>query len=260
MPTLSQLARTLQTLLTTTADSAAHATHFVQRRSKLTGATFLQALVFGWLANPHATLEALAQIAATCGVSITPQGLDQRFTERAAACLQQVLHAATTQLIAADPVAIPLLHRFTAVLIQDTTTIPLPDALAAVWADCGGSTAHGTSAALNVGLRFDLLTGHIDRLVCAHGRTHDQAVGLQQADWPAGALRLADLGFFHLDEFRQLSAQGVFWLSRFRAGTTVWDTAGQRYDLVTWLEQQHGEQIDQPIWLGRTQSPVRLLA
>ena len=260
MRTLPQLAQTLQTLLTTTADTAAHTTRFVQRRSKLTGAAFLQTLVFGWLANPQATLEALAQTAAAGGVPSTPQGVDARFTDRAAACVQQVLQAATTQVIAADPVVIPLLQRFTAVLIQDTTTIALPDALAEVWSGCGGSTSHGTSAALKVGLRFDFLSGQIDRLVCTHGRTHDQAAGLQQDHWPVGALRLADLGFFNLDEFRHLTAQGVFWLSRFRTGTAVFDTAGQRHDVVLWLEQQQCDRIDLPILVGRTQLPARLLA
>ncbi len=56
MTTVAQLAEALQTLLTTTADATAQATHFVQRRSKLTGAAFVQALVFSWLANPQATV------------------------------------------------------------------------------------------------------------------------------------------------------------------------------------------------------------
>src|SRR2546430_3844360 len=91
MTTVPQLAQTLQTLFTTTADAAARATGFVQRRSKLTGAAFVQALVFGWLANPHASVAALAQAAAVAGVAISPQGLDQRCGEAAAAFLAAVL-------------------------------------------------------------------------------------------------------------------------------------------------------------------------
>src|SRR6266566_5066348 len=89
MTTVPQLAQTLQTVFTTTADAAARATGFVQRRSKLTGAAFVQALVFGWLANPHASIAALAQAAAVVGVAISPQGVDQRFTEAAAAFLEE---------------------------------------------------------------------------------------------------------------------------------------------------------------------------
>src|SRR5256885_16138726 len=86
MTTVPQVAQTLQTLLTTTADALARRTGFVQRQSKMSGALFAQALVFGWLANPHASWENLAQAAAAVGVAISPQGLDQRCTEAAAAC------------------------------------------------------------------------------------------------------------------------------------------------------------------------------
>src|SRR5256886_15086133 len=94
MTTVPQLAQTLQTVFTTTADAAARATGFVQRRSKLTGAAFVQALVFGWLANPHASVAALAQAAAVAGVAISPQGLDQRCGEAAAGFLEAVPAAA----------------------------------------------------------------------------------------------------------------------------------------------------------------------
>jgi hypothetical protein len=80
MTTVSQLAQTLQTVFTTTANAAARATGFVQRRSKLTGAAFVQALVFGWLAHPHASIAALrasSSAAAWCVGPDAPLGLDR---------------------------------------------------------------------------------------------------------------------------------------------------------------------------------------
>src|SRR5262249_57557502 len=84
---------------------------FVQRTSPLSGATFSQTLVFGFLGNPQATLEELTQTAAALGVEVSPQALDQRFTAAAAACLHQVLLTAIARVITAEPVAIPLLER-----------------------------------------------------------------------------------------------------------------------------------------------------
>jgi hypothetical protein len=104
MPTIAQITTAMQEVLTTVAETAARATTFVQRQSKLSGAPFCQTLVFGWLANPEATLEQVTQTAATLGVTITPQALDQRFTEPAACCLKQVFTAAVQQVLAADPV------------------------------------------------------------------------------------------------------------------------------------------------------------
>ena len=128
MTTIPQVARAMREILTTTADEAARATQFVQRTSPLGGATFTQTLVFGFLGHPQASLEELTQTAATLGVEISPQALDQRFTMAAATCVKQVLDAALTRVITADPVAIPLLARFTAVSVQDSSTIVLPDA------------------------------------------------------------------------------------------------------------------------------------
>ena len=59
MVTIPQIAEAMQTVLTTTADQAAHETGFVQRESKMGGASFAQTLVLGWLENPQATLEDL---------------------------------------------------------------------------------------------------------------------------------------------------------------------------------------------------------
>src|SRR5215469_16002422 len=122
MWTVTQLGTVLQTLFTTTATTLARETGFVQRASKLTGAAFVQALLFGWLNNPQATLQQLAQMAGTVGVAISPQGLEQRFTQAAAGFLRGVLEAAVTQVITAHPVAIPLLSRFAGVYLLDRST------------------------------------------------------------------------------------------------------------------------------------------
>src|SRR5262245_4012205 len=123
MGSIAQIAQVVRTVLTPTANRAARAPGFVQRRSRLSGAKFVQTLVFGWMANPDATYEELAQTAATLGVKITAQGLEQRFTEQAAQCLEWVLQAAARQRIAAAPVALPLLQRFSAVYVDDSTQV-----------------------------------------------------------------------------------------------------------------------------------------
>src|SRR3954447_12968118 len=110
MATIPQVADVLREVLGPVAERAARATGFVRRTSKLTGARFVQTLVFGWLAAPQARFSPLAQAAATLGVPISPQALDERFGE-AAACLREVLEAAVRVVLAADPVAVPLLRR-----------------------------------------------------------------------------------------------------------------------------------------------------
>ena len=111
MSSVPAVAQAMRRVLTDVAQQAAAETGLVKRRSKLTGPGFTQALVFGWQAGPDASLSSLTQLAATLGVEITPQALLQRFTPRAAECLRQVLASAVAEVIAAEPVAIPVLQR-----------------------------------------------------------------------------------------------------------------------------------------------------
>ncbi len=260
MISVACLAQTLQTLLTTTADHIAAHTGCIQRRRKLTGASLVQTLVLGWLHQPGATLHNLAQMAATLGVEISPQGLDRRFTEQTASCLKQVLEAAVTQVIASDPVAIPLLHRFAGVLIQDSSIVLLPSALANTWSGCGSADPQVAASAVKLQVRLDLLTGALQGPLLQDGSVHDLKAPAQTLDVPAGALRLADLGYYSLDSLRRLSQGGVYWLTRWRAGTVVLDEQGHRLDLIAWLAAQGDAPVDCPVLLGQSyRLPARLL-
>ena len=126
MSTIPQVSKAMHRVLTEVADEAASATGLVRRRSKLTGSAFAQTLVFGWLADPQASLSSLTQMAATVGVQVSPQALFQRFGREAAECMERVLRASVEQMIAAEPVDIPILRRFSAVAVMDSSTITLP--------------------------------------------------------------------------------------------------------------------------------------
>ena len=80
-------------------------------------------------------------------MSISPQGLDQRCAQGAAAFLEDLLAAAVHLVIRAEAVAVPLLARFSAVELLDCTTLVLPDALGPWFPGCGGSSPQHTSAA-----------------------------------------------------------------------------------------------------------------
>jgi len=257
-PTHFKVARALQAVFTSTADLAARQTRFMQRRSKLSGSAFVQALTFGWLQNPQASLEELAQAAGNLGVPISPQGLDQRFGPRAAAMLERVLQEAVLQVISADPVAVPLLQRFAGVCLLDSTTITLPAAFAKTWP---GSGSHHKPAGIKVQVRLDLLNGTLTGPLLCPGRQHDQAGALQTVPVPRGALRLADLGYFSLERLRTLDQEGVWWLTRIGLETRLVDAAGQVWSLANFLSQHQADSVDVSMAMGLEQRlPCRFLA
>jgi hypothetical protein len=252
----------MQTVLTSVADAAARATKFVMRTSKLTGALFVQTLVLGFLANPRATREQLAQTAMTLGLQITPQGLDQRMTQAGAACLLEVLDATAATVLAADPVAIPLFDRFSGVYIQDSTLIGLPSTLARIWRGSGNQhTTVAHSARLKLSVRLNLSTGALSGPHTDHGLTSDRSLQLQDQAIPEGALRIADLGFFDLSVLQAIGAAKGYWLTRPQVTTVMYDQQGVRLDLAHFLAAQRSATVEISIRLGaRHRLGCRVLA
>src|SRR5215211_3553320 len=172
MPIIEQVAAAMQDVLMTIAQRLARETGFVQRESKLDGATFIQTLVFTYLADPDATLSALTQTAAALNVDITAAGLTQRFTPQAATFLQQVVAVAVQRVLAAEKLPIPVVEQFAGVYIEDSTIVVLPEALRDLWRGCGNGSDQG-EAALKLTLRLDLCTGLLAGLSLHDARQHD---------------------------------------------------------------------------------------
>ena len=126
MSTIPQVAQAMQAVLMDKADELGQELGFIQRQRKLSGSKFTQVLVLGFQAEPEATYEDLSQAAAALGVAITPQGLEQRFTETAAELVQQVLACAVEQVITSQSAAIPILQRFEGVYLRGSSVISLP--------------------------------------------------------------------------------------------------------------------------------------
>ena len=262
MVSIAAVAAAVQPLLTEVADRAGRESGFVRRRRTLTGSRFVQTVVCGWLAKPDASLSELAQTGAAVGIRISPQGLAQRCTAEAADCLRRVLGTAMTRLLAAAPVAVPLLRRFPGVYLYDSTVIRLPDELAARWPGCGGRVAANSQAALKVQVRWELATGELALVAIQPGRVPDRAAAALADPLPAGALRLTDLGYVTLALLATLAAQRVLVLSRLPALPVVYDAAGRRHTHAgAFLAARRAAVVDVPIRLGAAaQVPCRLVA
>jgi hypothetical protein len=261
MASVSRVATALQDVFLTTADQAARDTGCVRRTRKFTGASLCQALVFGWLAKPEATLTELCQSAAACGVAVSPQSLDERFTEQLSTTLERVLEAAIGHVLHADPCAVPLLERFCGVCVQDTTVVTLPACLASVWQGCGDATTEGHAATLKLGVRLNLTDGTLSGPVLVAGRVHDRRALAELPTLPKDALRLQDLGFFSLAELAEADAAEIRWVTRVQAGTALFDGAGTRWTLPEFLAAQHTERVDTTVVLGvGRRLPCRILA
>lgn len=257
MHTISQISTALRDVLIETAEKLGRGSGFVQRTSKLSASAFVLSVVYGVMGNPETTYTHLCQSAKMVGVQISAQGIEQRFTPAASELLYGVLQKAITHKISGSASRLALLQRFQGVYVRDSSCVILPKALHGQFPGVGSK--QGVTAGVKLHVRLDLCTGELAGPEITNARVHDRKSPFHEEALPAGGLRMADLGFFDLDQFAQDSIDRVYWLSRYKVGTVVLSMSGQRLHLATLLNDQ--DQLDTPILLGQKhQIPCRLLA
>ena len=200
---ISQISEAMKDVMTKKAEEFSIETNFVQRKSKLTGPLFVQTLVFGWQSNPDATLDELSQTASILGLEITPQGLNDRFSERSALFLKKLLSEAIEKTIVSEPVDIDLLKRFNGVYIEDSSVIRLPDKLSDYWRGCGGSNPDGLRASVKLQVRLNFSVGRLYGPILQDGRESDINSPYQTSLLPRGLSnkkieRLMNKGFVRI--------------------------------------------------------------
>ena len=249
MSSIAQITETLQVVLTQQANRLARTTGFIQRKVKWDGYSFIQTLMLGFLSRPDASYSQLGQTAAAVGVSISNQGLEQRFTERAADFVYEVLQVMIAQVVRATCNPYRVLDSFRGIYIRDSSVVSLPHSLVDVWRGVGSKG--GETAALKLHVNLNYQTGQMHGPSIQEARAHDQTSVFQTERLPAGALHLADLGYFNLDRFAEDDAAGVFWITRLKLSTKVYDTDGQPLDLVGWLATMEERVVDRQVYLGK---------
>lgn len=249
MSIIAEAAVTIQQLFGVIAETVAKDHPVILRRRKFTAASLAQTFVFGFLDQPRADDEKLAQTAALFGPPVTPQAVEQRFTDRTARFLEALFRAATRQVLAARQPLAPVLARFTAVDLLDSSTIALPDALRERFPGCGGSHGGG-QAAMKLQVRWDLRSGALEAIALEPGRDCDYKTPLQTDAPRPGSLRITDLGYFDTAVFQGLDRRDCYWLSRLQFGTSVFTPDGRPLTPLRWLSEQPGPFVEQPIRVG----------
>ena len=250
MGIIAKVGGALQEVFGRIAESASRASGVIQRQRKFTACSLAETFVLGFLQNPEASDEALAQMAAQCGAEVTPQAIDQRHTPALVKYLEELFRGAAKVIIGSDKALAPILQRFTNVMLLDSSTVTLPDDMKEQFAGCGGSYSAST-AAMKLQTEFDLRSGALSHVEIEPGRSPDGATSRQHARRGKGSLRIADLGYFNVAVFAAMVAADEYFLSRLQFGTAVMLHDGQTVELMRWLEKQPGPFVDQPIVLSK---------
>jgi len=230
----------------------------VRRKRKLDGSDFVQGLIFGYLHQADATTEELVHLLQRREVDISAPGLCQRFNQQAAEFLQRVMQELIQERVQAEqPAPASLLGRFEAVIVEESSTITLPDQLKELWKGCGGGQGQ-SQAGLKLHVRWDLKQGGLQGPVLSASRQADQRSPLRELGIPAGVLNITDEGYCSL---AWLKEQQGFFLTRPRETSCFFEPqSGQELDL-----EQIGPKVSNGTWQGevlvgtQAQLPARLI-
>jgi hypothetical protein len=260
MEIIGRIGTALQELFGNIAEVAAQVSGVIIRKRKFDGMSLGRTFVLGYLQNPKASDEVLAQTAVQCGVEVTPQAIDQRHSPKLVEFLKTLFHGATKVVVGSDRSLAPILERFTSVNLLDSSAIGLPDSQRQEYPGCGGSHGGG-AAAMKLQTELDLRSGALSCVDIEPGRVPDGASSRQDARRGPGSLRIADLGYFSLAVFSAMTLAKEYFLSRLQFPTGVALLTGEGVDLLKWLSKQPGPFIDQMVRLGREkQFSCRLIA
>jgi hypothetical protein len=241
MASLSQVECSLKHILEERANVLARETGCIERQRKFSGADLLQTLVFGWLSHPDASLETLASVATLREVEVTDTAVHKRFTQACAHFLHAILEEMTSVVVEADlEIPLELVSRFEAVVLEDSSTVALPNELVTCWQGCGGAPGEG-HAAVKLHVRWELKRGSLQGPKLTHGRTSDRSSPFKEDPLPAGSLYIADLGYLDWGSIAARRAGGSYTLTRAQARTLYWTVEGKPLKLDPLLPQQVGQ-------------------
>src|SRR2546421_654577 len=166
MSSIAQVSETMQTILTSRAKALERETGFVSRSSvHLDGPIFSQTAVLTWMHTSQASYSQLRHTAASLGVQVSNQAIEQRFGPASVRLLRALLEETIGQVISSEASAPEVLARFNGVYLQDGTVISLPASLARQWPRGGQA---GQEAALRAHksevVDVDLFVGKRERL------------------------------------------------------------------------------------------------
>jgi hypothetical protein len=259
MSILQRLVNALQTTFSTAPELANEQFKVILRQRKFTAQSLAQSFILALLKKPRAGSSDIAAMAATLGVNVTPEAVDQRYSPVLQKFFRSLFERMTGIFVESDEKLAPLLERFSQVKLIDSTVLSLPASLAEEFPGCGG-TGGANSAAMKLQTEMDLRTGGICCIEVEEGKSPDQATNRLKIPPQENSLSIADLGYFSVQRLALIQQSKAFFVSRLLSGMNIF-VDGKSLNVIDYLKSQDKPVVDNVVRLGaQHQLECRLIA
>lgn len=265
---VTQAMEQYQVILEEEVHDIAYLTGAVQRQGKLDAATLVQMMIFGFWQDPDIRLSGLAQIGGRREVQVKESAISQRCTSACAMLFLKIMQRLAEVQLESEKVDIPLLKRFSAVIVEDSTSVRLPDELVEIWQGSGYKKEAG-KAGVKAFAQWNVLKGELlgPRLTDALTNDHKTPFGIDEL--PEWSLYIADLGFFAIQRLCNIARcrnketgkrSKRYFVSRLQPHTNLYNRKGHLLNLKVILPQEVGKVVEVGAVLGqRNGVPIRLI-
>jgi Transposase DDE domain len=240
---VTQLMEQYQSILEEEVRDIAYETGVVKRKGKLDVVTLVQMMIFGFWQDPDIRLSGLAQVGGRREVTVTGSAISQRFTPECANMFREIMQRLSEVRLQSEKVDIPLLKQFSEVIVEDSSSIPLPAELAKIWLGCG-EEGWANEAAVKLFVWWNVLTGELLGPRLTDGRTNDHKSPFEIEELPEGSVYIADLGFFAIERFFRIAkgkTRKRYFVSRLQPHTNLYNRRRHCIELAGILPQQVGQ-------------------
>jgi len=265
---VTQAMEEYQVILEEEVHDIAYLTGAVQRQGKIDAATFVQTTIFGFWEDPEIRLSGLAQIGGRREVYASESAISQRFTPKSANLFYKIVQRLAEVQVKSEKVDIPLLKQFSAVIVEDSSSVRLPDELVEIWQG-SGYKKDKRKAGVKAFAQWNVLSGELLGPRLSDGLTNDHKTPFDRDDLPERSLYLADLGFFAIQRLcniarfknKENGKRGKrYFVSRLQPHTNLYNRKGHLINLKGILPKIVGEVREVGAVLGQKNGvPVRLI-
>ena len=203
-------------------EQIARRTGFVRRKGKINAWQFVALCSFmGIDVAKTALVELASALSADDGPAVSSQAIHKRFNKKCVAFLKEIFNKLLTNKILSDTSVLSEIDNyFNRIIILDATSFQIPEIHKDIYPGSGGNAQ---PAGMKIQMELELKSGNYVYLEVGAGSSDDSTFAKKSnTTIGKGDLVIKDLGYFSIENFREIDKKEAFYISRLKPNVSIY--------------------------------------